>query len=75
MELILSENERMEYDARPCPFCGACPAIQPWHGGPTSKRRLGCVNVDCHVAPAVTGNTRRIALERWNSRKEPQEAS
>lgn len=52
----------------PCPFCGQPPTIEPWHGGPKSKRMISCENVYCDVSPQVTGNTARKAIERWNTR-------
>ncbi len=51
-----------------CPFCGAYPEIQPWHGGAKTKRLIGCSNEYCFVAPGVTGRTRRIAINHWNRR-------
>ena len=52
----------------PCPFCGSQPQVQPWHGGPITKRIVGCENDDCAAMPAVTGDTEAVAVERWNAR-------
>ena len=55
-------------EAKPCPFCGHLPEIEPWHGGPTSKRMVSCANEDCMVSPAVCGKTKEKALGYWNIR-------
>lgn len=52
-----------------CPFCGTQNIeLKPWHGGLPTKRWVGCGNDDCHVQPSVTGDTRAIAVRRWNRR-------
>mgnify|MGYP001618013962 CR=1 FL=1 len=57
----------------PCPWCGATPNIEPWHGGGPQKRLISCSrgDIDCDVAPSVTGPTKRKAIEFWNARKKP----
>lgn len=55
-------------DLKGCPFCGASPEIQYWHGGGPNKRLVSCRGTECDVAPAVTGETEREAIERWERR-------
>lgn len=54
--------------ADPCPFCGHHPGVQSWHGGPPSKRMVGCQNDECHIAPSAVGDTLKEALAIWNQR-------
>lgn len=56
-------------EAKPCPWCGVQPTIQPWHGGRPTKKFIGCENEGCSVNPQVTGETKREALANWNTRK------
>lgn len=58
----------IEPDALPCPFCGGPAEIQLWHGGGPQKRLISCSD-DCAVAPSVTGETRKVALTLWNTRR------
>lgn len=53
---------------RPCPFCGATPQQEPWHGGAPTKVRISCSDDHCDIQPAVTGETPAAAAERWNRR-------
>lgn len=55
-------------EVRGCPFCGAEPTIEFWHGGPPSKRMIHCENEKCHVNPQTTGRTLDHAVENWNYR-------
>lgn len=59
----------------PCPFCGAAPNMQPYHGGGPQKRIVECVNDGdadglnwCAVQPSVCGSTPSRAAEVWNRR-------
>lgn len=51
-----------------CPFCGATPNAQRWHGGGPQKTLIGCENDICHASPSVTGATAAEAERRWNAR-------
>ena len=60
-----------EADLLTCPFCGAVPTIEPWHGGKKTKRMVACDSEACYVAPSVTGETFREAVDKWNMRSAP----
>lgn len=59
---------RKSGEAMPCPFCGAAPAIVPWHGGGPRKTSVHCDNDRCVAAPGVIGPTRAGAVRHWNNR-------
>lgn len=67
---LLGRKKEMKRVAlvKPCPFCGSLPSIEPWHGGKPTKKMISCDNVDCHVAPQVTGENKSEAVDRWNKR-------
>jgi len=56
---------------KPCPFCGTAPTVEYWHGGPKTKRRVGCDNEECAPMPHVTGPTEAEAVAAWNRRAAP----
>lgn len=58
----------VRHDLKGCPFCGASPEIEYWHGGRPSKRMIACRSDDCDVNPSVTGETEREAVSRWERR-------
>ena len=51
-----------------CPFCGAQPTMEPWHGGKPTKKMIACDNLECDVAPQVTGENASEAAAKWNKR-------
>lgn len=58
----------VRHDLTQCPFCGASPEIQYWHGGGPNKRHIACSNQDCEVNPGVTGENERAAIAKWERR-------
>lgn len=59
-------------EVKVCPFCGAVPDIEPWHGGEPTKHLVSCQNEDCWVQPGVSGPTKDEAIARWNQRPPTQ---
>lgn len=55
--------------AKPCPFCGKQPEIQPWHGGGPRKHLVRCENDSCVASPSLLGTTAKKAIENWNYRR------
>jgi hypothetical protein len=70
MKKITSDEARRETAGKMlvCPFCGATPVAEPWHGGGRRKIMISCENEGCDVEPAITGETPEEALRRWNRR-------
>lgn len=64
----LNADPIVRYDLKDCPFCGASPQVEYWHGGGPNKRRIACDNAECDVNPSVTGENLREAEARWNRR-------
>ena len=66
----LSLPAERDPNLKPCPFCGSEAEIEFWHGGKPSKRMVSCADDTgtCEVAPQVTGETKREAIEKWNRR-------
>lgn len=55
-----------ETEMKTCPFCGRVPAmeeIRRW-----AVIRVSCDNEDCKVRPAAIGQTRKEAVDTWNTR-------
>jgi hypothetical protein len=70
MALRINIEPVVRYDLKSCPWCGASPTIEPWHGGRPTKRLISCGDPDneCDVRPMVTGETEREAIDRWERR-------
>lgn len=64
----LLEEPSIRGDLNCCPFCGASPEIQFWHGGGPNKRLVSCPGYECDVRPAVSGETESEAVARWERR-------
>jgi hypothetical protein len=64
----LNQRPVIRHDLTQCPFCGASPQIEFWHGGGPQKRMISCGGDDCEVNPMVTGETKRSAIAKWERR-------
>lgn len=64
----LNADPVMRHDLTQCPFCGASPQIEYWHGGGPNKRMISCSSIDCDVHPMVTGDNERSAIAKWERR-------
>ena len=56
---------------KPCPFCGAEAYVWTWNYG--SAIQCSKFNSNSHLIQ-VEGKTKAEAIERWNTRVEPQES-
>lgn len=53
-----------------CPFCGATPKVEGWHGGGCpDEHMVACSNAACPVGPHAIGATLVDAIRLWNTRK------
>lgn len=64
----LKRPPEIRHDLTQCPFCGASPQIEFWHGGGPQKRMISCSGDDCPINPMTTGETKRAAIARWERR-------
>lgn len=62
-------KKRVVVEPLNCPFCGGVPTIIPWHGGRKTKKLISCGGDFCTVYPGITGETRKLAVEAWNTRE------
>jgi len=49
---------------RPCPFCGKKPTVRF-----TEAEKVMVWCEECEIAPGVSGDTIKIAVKKWNTRK------
>lgn len=57
------EEPAPEWAARPCPFCGWVPSIVIL----AERCIISCEATACAIGPSVTGPTRAVALDAWNT--------
>lgn len=67
-----SQPSRLRVKPLPCPWCGEAPAVRKggYHAGMFT---VHCENEACEVQPQTrlwSYDTRREAVEAWNTRKE-----
>lgn len=63
-----SAIRRAKTKLKECPFCGAVPEMEPWHGGGPEKVMVSCRRPACEVGPSVCGERPGIAVTLWNRR-------
>ncbi len=61
---------KVKEEIKHCPFCGAQPTIEKWHGGGPKKVMVHCEDDACKVQPQVTGENRIAGIAAWNFRQE-----
>jgi hypothetical protein len=54
----------LDLKIRPCPVCGKKPTV--WF---TEAEKVMVSCGDCDVSPGVSGDTIKIAVKKWNTRK------
>jgi len=59
----------VEVELQGCPWCGKIPTMEHWHGGGPQKQLVHCINDWCKVQPGVTGETPKLAIKAWNTRR------
>lgn len=71
---MIDSYDKKDNRLLPCPFCGAAPM---WHMDYLQKRSLYRAHIECkscgasmHVSASNGGSLERIAIEKWNKRKE-----
>lgn len=59
-------SDTPEVDIEPCPFCGRTPAVKEMSH--CTIVEVHCDNGDCEIHPWVLKNSRKEALDAWNTR-------
>lgn len=57
-------------DLKPCPFCGAPPAVDDYlvDEDTIGEYFIACMNKECWAMPGVSGDTEDETTARWNLR-------